>query len=95
MNEGETRAEHIDPALAAHLAGGVTTLANCWRLIRRDGTVQGFTDHDRDLAFDGTTFAARSGLGGAQATSELGLAVAASEVAAASVRVRERNIGGY
>ena len=26
------------------------------RLTRRDGAVFGFTDHDRDLAFDGTGF---------------------------------------
>ena len=43
-------------ALAAHLATGATTLAWCWRLTRRDGTQQGFTDHDRDIVFDGTTF---------------------------------------
>jgi uncharacterized phage protein (TIGR02218 family) len=73
----------LDPALATHLAGGVTTLAHCWRLTRRDGAVMGFTDHDRDLAFDGTTFAAQSGLDGAEASSELGLAVSGSEIAGA------------
>jgi uncharacterized phage protein (TIGR02218 family) len=43
----------------------------------------GFTDHDRDLAFDGTTFLARSGLDASEATAELSLAVAGAEVAGA------------
>ena len=40
---------------------GATTLCWCWRLTRRDGMRLGFTDHDRDLAFDGTTFEAAAG----------------------------------
>jgi uncharacterized phage protein (TIGR02218 family) len=51
----------ISPALAAHLAGEVTTLATCWLITRRDGGVQGFTDHIRDLAIDGVTYRAASG----------------------------------
>lgn len=51
----------LSPGLAAHLAGGVTTLCRCWRLERKDGTVMGFTDHDRDLAFDSVTYRAASG----------------------------------
>jgi len=39
-----------------------TTRARAWALTRRDGQVLGFTDHDRDLAFDGMTFRAGSGL---------------------------------
>jgi uncharacterized phage protein (TIGR02218 family) len=73
----------IDPALAAHFAGGATTLAHCWRMTRRDGLVLGFTDHDRDLTFDGALFAAASGLDATEATAELGLAVAGGEVAGA------------
>ena len=46
----------IDPNLQAHLDTGATTLATCWRVTRRDGFVLGFTDHDRALVFDGTTF---------------------------------------
>jgi hypothetical protein len=42
----------LSPGLAAHLAGGVTTLCRCWRLERKDGAVMGLTDHDRDLAFN-------------------------------------------
>ncbi|MEX5578969.1 DUF2163 domain-containing protein [Pseudophaeobacter sp. A-200-2] len=45
-----------------HLATGVTTLCRAWGLTCRDGEFFGFTDHDRDLAFDGMTFKAGSGL---------------------------------
>jgi uncharacterized phage protein (TIGR02218 family) len=75
----------IPASLAAHLADGVTTLCRCWRLVRRDGTILGFTDHDRDLAFAGTVFAARSGLEAAEASAELGFAVGGGEVAGALV----------
>ena len=47
----------LDPAFAAHIGCGATTLATCWRLTRGDGTVLGFTDHDCPLTFDGTAFA--------------------------------------
>jgi uncharacterized phage protein (TIGR02218 family) len=74
----------LPPALAAHLRGGVTTLCRCWRLLRRDGQSFGFTDHDRDLSFADTTFAARTGLEAAEAASELGFAVGGGDVAGAS-----------
>jgi uncharacterized phage protein (TIGR02218 family) len=51
----------ISPALAAHLAGEVTTLATCWRLERTDGWICGFTDHDQDLLIDGLTYVASTG----------------------------------
>jgi len=52
----------IGSELLSHLASGVTTLCHAWALERADGYVLGFTDHDRDLAFDGMTFRADSGL---------------------------------
>lgn len=42
------------PAMAAKLAAGATTFCRCWRIVRRDGTRLGFTDHDVALAVDGT-----------------------------------------
>jgi hypothetical protein len=51
----------ISAALAQHLVGEVTTLATCWMIIRRDGVVQGFTDHIRGLEVDGVTDTAASG----------------------------------
>ena len=51
----------VSAALAAHLAGPVTTLATCWRITRRDGREFFFTDHDRDLVFEGEVYKASSG----------------------------------
>ena len=63
----------MDEALAAHLAGGATTLCWCWKLTRKDGVVIGFTDHDRDLTVDGALFEARSGFSGTEIEEALGL----------------------
>lgn len=51
----------ISSALATHLAGPVTTLATCWRISRIDGREFFFTDHDRDLSFEGSLYKASSG----------------------------------
>ncbi|HEX8662968.1 MAG TPA: DUF2163 domain-containing protein [Beijerinckiaceae bacterium] len=75
----------IPPSLAVHLERGATTLCHCWKLLRRDGAVQGFTDHDRDLSFGGVVFAARTGLEAAEAIQELGFAVGGGEVSGALV----------
>src|SRR4051794_2285938 len=75
----------LPPGLAAHLERGATTLCRCWKLARRDGAVAGFTDHDRDLVFDGVTFAARTALEAAEVTAELGFAVGGGEVSGALI----------
>jgi uncharacterized phage protein (TIGR02218 family) len=69
--------------LQAHLDTGTTTLAWCWRVTRRDGIVLGFTDHDRDLAFDSTTFAAATGFTASEIKDAVGLAVDNLEVESA------------
>jgi uncharacterized phage protein (TIGR02218 family) len=48
--------------LLSHLEGGVATLCRAWAVARRDGVVLGFTDHDRDLNFDGIAFRAGTGM---------------------------------
>jgi uncharacterized phage protein (TIGR02218 family) len=73
----------IPTALQAKLDAGATTLARCWTLTRRDGVVQGFTDHDGDIVFDAVTCRAGSGLAAAEATQQLGLAVTATDIAGA------------
>jgi len=52
-----------------------TTLCWCWRLSRRDGVVLGFTDHDRDVVFDDTTFEADSGMSASEIQDTAGLNV--------------------
>lgn len=70
-------------ALLDHLGTGVTTVARCWRVARKDGVVMGFTDHDRDLVFDGTEFRAGAGLSARAVSQTTGLAVDNTEAAGA------------
>lgn len=65
----------VSSALAAHLAGPVTTLCWCWKVSRTDGVVLGFTDHDRPISFGGTTYEAASGFAATEIASSLGLSV--------------------
>ncbi len=70
----------IPPALKAHLDGPATTTCHCWRVTRRDGVVIGFTDHDRDLVFDGKGFVAASGFAASESEQAAGLGADADEV---------------
>ena len=70
----------LDIGLAAHLASGRTTLAQCWRVTRTDGAVLGFTEHDGVLSFGGTDFVPAHGLDGAEAPAKLGGQVDTSQV---------------
>lgn len=73
----------LPPSLQAHLDTATTTLAWCWRVTRNDGAAFGFTDHDRDLAFDGTTFDAATGFTASEIKDALGLSVDNLEVSSA------------
>jgi uncharacterized phage protein (TIGR02218 family) len=81
-------------ALAGHLSGNLTTLCHCWRLTRRDGVVTGFTDHDRALVVDGTTFEPESGFSASEARDRLGLATDTVDIegALSSLHIREEDI---
>ena len=69
--------------IPASFTGGAMTLARCWRLTRKDGVVLGFTDHDRDILFDGVTYAAGTGLEAADMQAELGFAITGGEASGA------------
>jgi uncharacterized phage protein (TIGR02218 family) len=86
--------KRLQPALAAHLASGITTLAWCWRLVRRDDVSLGFTDHDRDLTFAGVTYEAATGFTTSEIRDTLGLAVDNLDVQAAlsSMRLDEDDL---
>ena len=73
----------IPSALQAKLDSGVTTLARCWIITRRDGVTMGFTDHDADLTVAGTLCHAGTGLTASEATTRLGLQIDGSEIAGA------------
>src|SRR5579885_2741492 len=78
-----TSMRQIPADLAASLTRDVTTFCHCWRLTRRDGIVQGFTDHDSDIALAGVTFAAASGFDASDTQANLGLATGGGEVSGA------------
>ncbi|MGK6315237.1 DUF2163 domain-containing protein [Neorhizobium sp. DT-125] len=86
-------------ALAAHLKQEATTTCHCWRVTRRDGTVLGFTEHDRDLVFGGTTFLAAGGFSASEAEASAGLSAGADEVAggfsSAAIRKDDLAAGWY
>ena len=65
----------LSSALRAHLDSGATTLCWCWRLTRNDGEVLGFTDHDRNVSFDGVTYEAASGFTASEIHESVGLNV--------------------
>ncbi|MCC0016641.1 MAG: DUF2163 domain-containing protein [Rhodobiaceae bacterium] len=71
----------FDPAFAAHLASGATTLCWCWVLERTDGTVLGFTDHDRPVNVDGVVCEPETGLSATAIETASGFAVDNTEVA--------------
>ena len=61
--------------LAAHLASGVSTVCHAWAIIRTDGAVFGFTDHDQPLSFLGFEFRADTGLSALALSQSTGLSV--------------------
>lgn len=69
--------------LQAHLEGGLTTLCRAWAIERADGTVHGFTDHDRELEFDGLVFRADTGLSAMALQQGTGLSVDNTEAVGA------------
>ncbi len=84
----------FSPALQAHLDAGTTTLCWCWRITRADGTVFGFTDHDRTLQFDGAMFEPESGLTASEVRSSSDLSVDAQDAQGvlSSDRITETDI---
>lgn len=70
----------LSDSFKAHLEGGATTLCQCWRIERADGLIQGFTDHDDLLIFEGVRYEPQSGFTASEAVSTLGLGVDTSEV---------------
>lgn len=70
----------VSSSMQVKLDAAASTFCNCWRLARKDGTVMGFTDHDRDLSFNGVIFRAASGLTATQVESGVGLGAGSGEI---------------
>ena len=86
-------------AFLDHMATGTTEVCRCWRLTRTDGVVMGFTDHDRDLAFDGTLYRADTGLAARAVAQGTGLSVDNTEalgiLSTSAIREDEIEAGRY
>ena len=85
---------NLDPDLRSHLDGACTTLCFCWRLLRTDGTVMGFTDHDNPLQFDATSFEALAGFEASAAEAVMGLNIDTQDVSGvlSSDHLREEDL---
>jgi len=85
--------------LDAHLQSGCTTVARVWSVIRKDGVVLGFTDHDQDLTFDDVIYRADTGLSARAVQQSTGLAVDNTEalgaLSAAAIREADISAGRY
>lgn len=66
---------NISPEFQSHLTQSVTTLCWLWRITRVDGTVLGFTDHDKNLDVDGINYEASSGLTPSEVDKRLGFSI--------------------
>jgi hypothetical protein len=65
----------LSAGMQAHITKQVTTLCTCWRVIRLDGIVLGFTDHDQDILFGGVTYKAQTGFTKSAISNSASLAV--------------------
>lgn len=54
-------AKTVTAALSAHMSLDTTTMVSCWKIVRSDGVVLGFTDHVEDIVVSGLTYEAESG----------------------------------
>lgn len=64
----------LSQELQDNLDSGVTTLCWCWKIIRKDGVILGFTEHDSDLYFDNLLWSAGAGLTPGMIESAIGFA---------------------
>ncbi len=72
--------KNLDPNITNHLLGDVTTLALCWKLTLKNGTILTFTDHDVDLLFDALTYKATTGFSSSGVPSNVDMKVNSIDV---------------
>ena len=68
-----------DP-LSESLKSPNKTLCHAWLITKRDGSALGFTDHDLEIAFEGTSFKPSGGFSASALLQTTGLAIDNSEV---------------
>ncbi len=84
----------LPSGMQVDLDAGATTYCLCWKLTRTDATVMGFTDHDKNLTFDGVTYHASTGVNSSAAKSSTGLQIddVTAEGALSSDAITEEDI---
>jgi uncharacterized phage protein (TIGR02218 family) len=70
----------FSPAMKLAVSADVTTFCCCWKLMRKDGVVSGYTDHDRTLTVEGVLCKPNSGFTAKEAETALGLTIGNSEI---------------
>ncbi|MCF6322357.1 MAG: DUF2163 domain-containing protein [Rhizobiaceae bacterium] len=85
---------NIPSSFSNHLKGQSTTICRCWKIIRRDGRVLGFTEHDRGLNVAGTLYQPMSGMDSTISENSIGLAANGVEVlgALSSEKLSQKDI---
>lgn len=63
---------NISSELATHLEGGHLTLATCTRVERLDGTIFGFTGHDKTLSIDSVDYEAGASVDASALRNQIG-----------------------
>lgn len=61
--------------LTTHIGANLTTLSTGWRIERTDGTILAFTDHDKDIEYDGVVYDAETGITRSAIKSKMDLSV--------------------
>jgi uncharacterized phage protein (TIGR02218 family) len=73
----------VETGLGDRLAGELTSLAICWRLVRRDGVALGFTTHDQPLVIDGLRYESAPGMAPSAVVATDGLDIDTMDVSGA------------
>ncbi len=73
----------VPAELAARIESGAANLCTAWIVTRGDGTMLGFTDHDRDLVVQGVACAAATGWTAGAADAALGFSPGTAAAAGA------------
>ena len=84
----------VGDAFRAHLSSGITTIASCWIIRRKDDVCLGFTDHDRPIDLNGVHCEPESGLSGSDIRQSEGFASDDQDVAGvlSSLRISEDDL---
>jgi hypothetical protein len=72
--------KNIAQSLKAHIQGGLTTLARCVEIVRRDGRSFHFTDHDRPIVVENHTYSPANSFAGTSITSPIDIEVDAATI---------------